>query len=120
MAVLKSKNKRKAQEAQGGGGNEANQAAFLELAEVPTQSSPASSCSRPSAPHLPLLPLQLVDNLVAAGEVDIYTELKHQMEREAQLFARPTLLDCERQPLPPAGLFAARRQVASPPLPSGG
>ena len=45
--------------------------------------------------------LQLVDKLLEAGELDIYSETKHQMEREAALYAKPTILESELSMPPP-------------------
>ena len=36
--------------------------------------------------------MQLVDQLLSAGEMDIYTESKFQMQREADLYSGPTIL----------------------------
>mmetsp|Transcript_20692 Transcript_20692/g.57435 ORF Transcript_20692/g.57435 Transcript_20692/m.57435 type:complete len:445 (-) Transcript_20692:441-1775(-) len=66
--VLRSKNKRKQTADESGNSSTADKAAFVELAE-------------------------LVDQLLSAGELDIYTESKYQMQREAELYSRPTILD---------------------------
>ena len=60
--------------------------------------------------------MQVVDRLLEAGELDIYTETKHQMEREAALYAKPTLLESDPTSPPQSPLLWPRSPRVCAPI----